>query len=359
MGFIDKDGYSLINNEQKIRISLSGRAQITMAEDMAVFKITRPASFINTVFANYRSQARASISNYLRNKELEWEQLFSDAKLNASNQQIAIRQLLLTQERELLEQKSCYLSHEGKSKLYHISKANVEYLLEDCEEAKYYNRPGLYLRCVIEEYCSLPFIERERIYKQDIYDKIETACLKKQVLKIRTDAGQKSGEPGQEQIFYVYPYGIFPDPLHTQSYLVCYSRKADEHNTDKIMASFSMARLNRLTVLEQTFHLNKQEISAIEKQTTKYSAAYLIGKPEQIQVRLTENGKKIYQSRLSSRPEKIESLSTEHIYVFDCSTRQAFNYFFSFGSDAEILSPLHLRNDFIQNYTSALKCYAP
>lgn len=45
------------------------------------------------------------------------------------------------------------------------------------------------------------------------------------------------------------------------------------------------------------------------------------------------------------------------VYVFDCSLRQAFNYFFSFGADAEILSPDELRNEFIENYSSALTIY--
>lgn len=67
--------------------------------------------------------------------------------------------------------------------------------------------------------------------------------------------------------------------------------------------------------------------------------------------------KEFIRSKLSSRPEKIEALSTDDVYVFDCSLRQAFNYFFSFGADAEILSPDELRNEFIENYSSALTIY--
>lgn len=85
----------------------------------------------------------------------------------------------------------------------------------------------------------------------------------------------------------VYPYKIVPDSFHTQSYLVCYSRRADEEKKDKIIASFSMARINAPTMLTKTFHLNKHEILNIESQISNYSLAYLIGKPEQI-VRLTK-----------------------------------------------------------------------
>ena len=53
MAFIDANGYSLINEEQKIRIALSDTARITIGEDMNVFGVTKTATFINTVFANY------------------------------------------------------------------------------------------------------------------------------------------------------------------------------------------------------------------------------------------------------------------------------------------------------------------
>ena len=357
MGFTDENGFPLINEEQKIRITLSERAQITIAEDMAIFKTLKASSFINTVFSNYRLQAQSSISNYLQKQKIKLEQIFSDSELNLQSKQAAIEQLLYSEEKKLIEKSNRFLSLKGKSKLYHFNKANIEYLVDDCNEEKYYSRPGFYIRSVIEEYCALPFIDRERIYKQDIYAKIENACLKKQILKIKVTLSDPKQLSEQEQLFYVYPYRILPDPLHTQSYLVGYSRKAEENDGSKIIASFSMARLDHLTVLEQTFYLNKSEIARIEKQITKYSVAYLIGKPEQIKVKLTEEGKKIYRSKLSSRPEKIEALSTDDVYVFDCSLRQAFNYFFSFGRNAEILEPSELRNEFIENYSSALTAY--
>ena len=68
MGFVDKNGYPLINEEQKVRIALSDKAQITMLEDMDVFGITKTATFINTVFTNYREEAASSISLYLQQR---------------------------------------------------------------------------------------------------------------------------------------------------------------------------------------------------------------------------------------------------------------------------------------------------
>ena len=118
-----------------------------------------------------------------------------------------------------------------------------------------------------------------------------------------------------------------------------------------------MARINTPTLLSKTFHLNKQEIANIEAQLSNYSPAYLIGKPEQIKVRLTKKGKQSYQTRLYSRPEKIESLSTDDTYVFNCTQQQIFNYFFPFGADAEIISPESLRNRFKNALEKSLSQY--
>lgn len=352
MGFVDGSGYPLINEEQKIRIALSDRAKITMSEDMDVFGTKKTASFINTVFANYKDEAKSSISLYLQQRKLELDRLFTGSEWNEKNKKRAIDQILSAEKQELQKQTARYGTLKGESKLYHINDSNVEYLLEDCEEQQYYSRPGLYLRSIIEEYCSLPFIERERIYRKEIYDIVERACREKRVLKIRANYY------GKDQLFYVYPYKIMPDSLHTQAYLVCYSRKAEENDSDKIVASFSMARMNPPTMLTKTFHLNKQEIDNIESQISKYSPAYLVGKPEQIEVKLTEKGKQSYQSRLFSRPEKIESLSTDDIYVFDCTQQQIYNYFFPFGAEAEIISPESLRNRFLTTHQKAAVIYA-
>lgn len=351
MGFINENGYSLINEEQKIRIVLSNKARLTMIEDMDVFRTPKAATFVNTVFENYKSEAKSSISLYLQQREIELDRLFTGAKLDAVSKKIAIDQILSVEKEEIKDKISNYSSPKGQSKLYHINDNNVKYLLEDCDEEQYYSRPGLYIRSIIEEYCSLPFIKRERIFRKDIYEAIERACSEKRILKI------KANYYGKEQLFYVYPYKIVPDSFHTQSYLVCYSRKAEDEEKDKVIASFSMARISSPTILMKTFHLNKQEVSNIEAQIANYSPAYLIGKPEQIKVKLTKKGKQSYQSRLYSRPDKIDSLSSDEVYVFDCTQQQIFNYFFSFGADAEIISPEYLRNRFKNAHEKALEKY--
>ena len=197
----------------------------------------------------------------------------------------------------------------------------------------------------------MPFIKRERIYQRKFYNDIEHACKESLILKLTT---LYQGKP---QTFIVYPYKIIADPSDTQEYLVCYSRKDTEKDKDKKLASFAIARLINVNVLKSTFYLNAKEISSVNDNITKYSSAYLLGIPEEIHVRLTEKGKKLYQNKLYSRPTRNISLSHNDVYVFFCSEHQIFNYFFSFGKEAEIIKPLNLREKFVKAYNDALNIY--
>ena len=113
-----------------------------------------------------------------------------------------------------------------------------------------------------------------------------------------------------------------------------------------------------LSLKNTVLSLLSKENVYIEKMSTKPLNA-LVRKKESSKSRQTQKGKQSYQSRLYSRPEKIESLSTDDIYVFDCTQQQIFNYFFSFGADAEVISPESLRNRFLNTYENALKSYSP
>lgn len=115
MGFIDENGYPLINKEQKIRLALSDRVRLTMAEDMDVFGTPKAATFVNTVFANYKSEAKSSISLYLQQREIELDRLFTGAKLDAMSKKIAIDQILSAEKQAIIDKISEYSVSKGES----------------------------------------------------------------------------------------------------------------------------------------------------------------------------------------------------------------------------------------------------
>lgn len=351
MGFTYSDGSSLINTEQKVRISLSETAMLTIKEDMLIFSVDKLSTFINTVFENYRDEAYASISVYAEQRRMDLNEHLASVKLDEPTLKSIIDPLIQAEIDNIQDTVKQYTASKSSSNLYRINNNNVDYLTYDCKENLFYKSPGQYIRSVIEEYCSLSFIDREAIYKKPIYDKIKQAC--KEQLTLRIIANYY----GKDQNFIVYPYKIVHDAFHTQSYLVCYSYKAEESPKNKRIASFSMARITMPRIISKSSHLSKEQKEEIDKQLAKASPAYLVGDQDTITVRLTEKGKKSYQSRIYSRPEIIKQGSTPDEYVFDCTAQQAFNYFFPFGAEAEIISPSYLRERFIRTHKNALAQY--
>ena len=351
IGFKDENGLSIMNDAHKIRITLSNKAYAIIKEDMDLFEVPTPTEFINTVFDNFKKEAKASLVLYLQQRRIELDRLFTVAKLDEESKRRAIEQILSKEQEAIQNELFKYKQLTGKSKLYHINKNNIKYLEEYCEEGQFYDSPGLYIRFIIEEYCALPFIERERIYRKSIYELVEQACQERKILKISQRIQAKN------QILYVYPYKILPDPFHTQSYLVCFSREAEKEDSAKIVSSFSMARLNKISMLSKKFHLSKDEYSELDKKISNNSPAYMLGTPENITVKLNKVGKKIYKSKLFSRPERIDTAQDDTVYIFSCTQKQAFNYFFSFGANVEIISPAELREEFIKKYSEALEQY--
>ena len=89
---------------------------------------------------------------------------------------------------------------------------------------------------------------------------------------------------------------------------------------------------------------------------SKVSATYLLGEETKVVVKLSEKGERLLKTILNSKPVKTEKVG-EGLYHFFCSEEQAYNYFFSFSAEAEILSPPALREKLKLSYQSGLKNY--
>lgn len=347
-------GFPIDNDEQKIRISLSEHAMTVMKEDMEVFLVKQPATFINTVFSNFRDDAFSSLSAYLERKRSEYSRIFEKSELSDSDIEAAIKCLLTEDKLNLEAQIRNFLRDKAASNIFHLNKDNLEYLLSDeCPSDKIYNnKASSYVKCVIEEYTSKPFIERVRIFKKDVYEAVERAYKLREVLEITVAIDDK-----KTQTFLVHPYKIISDPLHTQDYLACFTRQKGESPKQKRIASFAMARLTTPKILKQEAFISRADKTLLEKSISQLSAAFLLGEPEKIEIRLTEKGKQIYRNKLHLRPVKDKVASTDDVYVFYCSEMQAYNYFFAFGQEAEILSPVSLRQRFINGYRLGMEHY--
>ncbi len=345
-------GFKFMNEEQKIRIALSQRAYNIIQEDMSIFRSKSSTNFINTILENFKEESKATFTSYLEHIRNELEKEFNTAKVDQKSKDLLIEHIYTQRKEKTITLLNKYMKEKAFSKLYRINNNNTDYLMNDCEENDFYNdRPGLYIKCILEEYADLPFIERERIYRKDVFNTVELACSNNQAMKVIVSY------QGKRKALTVYPYKIMPDAMNSQLFLACYTYEQGQTTKDKKDASFSMARIPMPTLLKQKAFISKEEQKKIDEDIEKLSINYLLGEESEIHVRLTEKGKNTYHNYITSRPAKDEILSSENEYVFHCSESQAFNYFYSFGENAEIISPDSLRKRMIESHQNAIKMY--
>lgn len=355
---------AMINDDQKIRIILSSSAQMTIADDMDIFGVDKRNQFINTILNNYFKHAKASLLIYRANRISALCDTSEDEHMSTEeleNKKAIVTDIVDAEIREYANNIKKSLHIKGNRRFCYINKYNMKFLAdngykeysgEDMLEYSPYNRPSQYLRAVIEEYCSLPFIKREEIFKKEAYDIINDAIDKKLVLHI-------PNAKNPDQIFVVYPHKIVDNKSNTQSYLLCYSKIKGIKDSKMKIVSFSMARLNisEANVTSQNFKLTKEQEKNIENILEHQEIEYLLNEPESIEIRLTETGKKIYNSRIYMRPKRTE-IKDNNIWVFNCTQLQAYNFFFSFGENAEVINPPELRDRFIQSVNKMSEIYS-
>ena len=345
-------GFSWWAEEQRVRINLSEQASLVLEEDMYQFEVKERSAFMNTVFRNYHQNAPASVSLYLQTRRSEMIDQFSEIISGEEEREHIISALLDNEEKGLLDQIRQEQKLRCQSNSYRINNENLQFLTsEECGESEYYDdRPSLYIKCILEEYSRLPFIERERIFFADSYAAVEDAIKTHSLLKVRTKGNK---------LFHVYPFSLETDSLSTRLYLTGFSKRISEGSSEKIPASFRIPRLTSITCLRQSGRLTADEAAEIKQAIRSKSVQFLLSDEDTIRVRLTDEGIRKYNNQLYLRPTKDPELSSGYEYVFHCTSQQAEYYFFKFGKDAEIIAPPFLRSKFIEAYKNAAYIYNP
>lgn len=356
--------FSAINEDRRIYINLSEYAQSIIEDDMRSFLPKKPkkemteSSFINTIFKNYRDAANASIS--IRKQEYA-EQLKQQLYDNSSSQkETIIVQLSDYYANTLFEETKMY--KKGKSKKYKLQTENLEYLMdEDCTEDIYYkinerDSIPLYLKAIIEEYCYKTYVERERIYYKDIIDKIKQAIPGK-TGKNKTDRKMLSLQLDNNEQIKIKPYDITPNSIQSYNYLVGYAVYPSSPNyPNEYPISIRLSRIYNVKSLGTSAFISAQKKAELVNLIKTRDIAFLSTREESFTVRLTDYGIKKYNSIHHMRPMYIEKID-EHTYTFRCPKNQFQFYFFKFGSDAEVLSPPDVREQFKTMYLNALDIY--
>jgi hypothetical protein len=346
MGFDDG-----INREQRQYINLNNAAWDVIESDMLNFggmeKDRNLSGFLNIIFSNFYRQAAASVSIEAQSALEKFTAAIQDIELGS------VRHKTLDAIKAAYVEHICKPSQErkGKGDNFRVNDKNIDYLTgASCRENQYYDRIGDYLKALYEEYASLPYIKREQIYYGDFLKEI-TEAIKE---GCRLDLTLQSGRSMQ-----IRPYKVLSNSLSTYNYLVGYTVPPFDSGEEAKIASFRISRLKAVAAQAQRAgrdKLTKDERAEINRQISQKEAPYLVGKMNEIHIRLTPAGVKEYNSRIHQRPQYKE-IRDGNVYIFECTQSQIEHFFLSFGKDAEVLLPAPLRHSFADKYRQALLNY--
>ena len=352
-----ENSFESINDERKMRLSLSAFCISVIESDKLTYGYKNNSSFCNAVFTNmcryyeYSEEEDCvfAFGTYRKAKSKLLE-ITKDIKI--------INNELKNLENSLSAKINRLINSDAKESIMIVlSGENSDYLANESKEANAYGKYGSakFFKCVIESYARKTFIERERIMTYQTVETMKNAIELGNVLKIYT--GKNSRQ--QQDVFYVKPYKIYENPLTTFTYLVGLSSKVGEENF--IPASFRISRIDKIVQTKKKSFLSKEKEKEIEKTIKERGVMYLLSEAKPVEVLLTKNGINMYNVVLSSRPTadgSPESLPDGRIKLnFFCTLKQITDYFFAFGKEVEIASPVELREVFKERYKNALELY--
>ena len=196
-----------------------------------------------------------------------------------------------------------------------------------------------FLRSLFFSYASLPQDKREWIVFRDVYEEIEKAIENHHQVGLGRGKGM--------HVHVVSPYRIV-------------SSKEELHNYVLFLddSGYHTYRLNRIrfaipSSLSCSFAQEDEEVFA---RAIRYGPQYYYEKEgKEISVKLTEKGKRLYESFYVHRPQYDEIKGD--VYVFRCSSTHVLSYFSRFGKEAIVISPLEEEKEMKKFYQEGLSAY--
>lgn len=347
--------FAEFNPENKLRIPLSMYAAQIIETDCSNFSLKK-TTLINTIILNYYQVAQCSIGLRLKDyqKELSHHLNTNDVEINEK----IIRKITMGRANDLIDK---YTKRKPFDVNWQITlNKKVKHLLTEDpstnEELYYGNKPGHYIRSLIEEYTQLPYYQREAFVFQHLLQKIEDSINNKYLITLTNN---------KHVTLTMKPYKIISDPLSMYHYLVGFVISPQNHIEDSIafkeysrVQSIRISRLTNVNVLTfQSATISPQEEKQILAELDTKGVQFVCGDESVIKIRLSDYGIKKYESQIHLRPVGKVDPNDSHLFTFECTEAQILYYFFSFGHDAKILYPDNLAEKFKNIYQLALSLY--
>lgn len=327
-----------INGEQRMRLQLSPLAMAVIEEDKLAFGVKSHSELLCRIFENHYVVSPASIGRTLTLREQELTALLQNPA--------AVRRMLDHEKQQLL----CRRKYEtvGGKQMIRLQNRTVATLLA-CEviEEAYYRHPVDYLRAVVEDYCRLTAVERQRVYFAALFETMEAALHQNRLLQVVTQ---------REDAYLVEPCVLQTDKLSSNYYLAGYSRPEGADAQERKAASFRVTALKSVTLLKAKMEDPHGLQRDMQERIVRQGIQFLLDDSCRIRVRLTENGVKKYHRLTSLRP--VGKPIGDGVWEFDCTELQAQRYFLRMGADCEVLEPASLRERLAAELKAAAEKYA-
>lgn len=203
-----------------------------------------------------------------------------------------------------------------------------------------------YLCNIIYAYLNEPQHEREKVLYKDIVDSINRAITNKENIKIYTKSGKKH---------FISPKEICVSQENLYNYLIYQGYDEEKQN----YYASTIHIYNILNVQSQHNPLILQpEIEKYLNRMKNNGVQFSINGETIYKVQLTDEGKKLFNSRYLERPKPLPASDEKNgIYYFDCSKMQFKSYFAPFRSNVIILEPQSIIDEIVKEYEEALHNY--
>lgn len=362
------------NIEERQHINISESTYETLTYDIERFKLSSFSELTNLIIENGLSTLPANPTGYLNeqynlySKILKKNMSVKSSKKNMSATDTTIYNNDYTKKSENITsdtkniidnilyditetaknsfKEKYYKNIKGIQKNIHYSKNAIQLLCaSNTAITDIYRRPGKFVCALFDTYAQLKDTERDLIIKKDIYNTIVEAIHQKNIVKI--------------QMYNNNSYYIKPISVHTYinyTYIICKSCNAcDSINGEYVDMNPRLSNVISAVNTHNIYEMSDSDIAIIQKKIATNKAAYFYSSSENIQIKLSKTGQKMYETILHQRPSYISS--DGDVYTFNCTKRQIYNYFFKFGKEAVILSPQDLKQEFIQKYKESYEIY--
>lgn len=335
--------------EARQHLNLSQMAFDVIDNDRFIFQ-SKPsfAGMLNRVFEMYRDYADAAVDSACDAFVTTLKNELSSIPESPIKSDI-IKILRSARKDELIRTVQSYpKEHPFK---FQLNRENYAFLYNwrDTEDA-YDGVPGKFIKAVIEEYARKPMVERESIIFRDLIDLVNDAIETHRQITLSLNSGAR---------YSVKPYCVCTDQGYNYHYLAGFAKDPIGTGEERPV-SFRISNIRIFRKTGKSGRLTEQQKKEVQNQIRTVGVQFLLQDPENVQVILSERGRKMYESQLHLRPpygSRRQNPDGSWLYDFSCTPIQAEYYFFKFGADAEIQNPEALKTKFQKQYAEALEVY--